>query len=44
MLDVDRVIALVDWAQLTCVLASTVIYKLWWPDLVPLQYVCEFAS
>ncbi|CAF1075055.1 unnamed protein product [Adineta steineri] len=29
-----------DWAQLTCVLASTVVHKLWWPDLVPLQYVC----
>ncbi|CAF1114250.1 unnamed protein product, partial [Rotaria sordida] len=29
-----------DWAQLTCVLTSTVVRKLWWPDLVPLQYIC----
>ncbi|CAF2041102.1 unnamed protein product [Rotaria magnacalcarata] len=29
-----------DWAQITCVLASTVIHKLWWPDLIPLQYNC----
>ena len=30
-----------DWAQLTCVLSSTVIQKLWWKDLIPLQYVCK---
>ncbi|UJR09856.1 hypothetical protein I4U23_014078 [Adineta vaga] len=30
-----------DWAQLTCVLASAVVHKLWWSDLVPLQYVCS---
>ncbi|CAF0816396.1 unnamed protein product [Rotaria sp. Silwood1] len=29
-----------DWAQLTCVLTSTVVHKLWWPDLIPLQYIC----
>ncbi|CAF2961058.1 unnamed protein product [Rotaria sp. Silwood2] len=28
------------WAQLTCVLTSTVVHKLWWPDLIPLQYIC----
>ena len=31
----------IDWAQLTCVLASTVVHKLWWPDLIPLQYNCK---
>jgi hypothetical protein len=30
-----------DWAQLTFVLASNVVHKLWWSDLVPLQYVCK---
>jgi hypothetical protein len=30
-----------DWAQLTCVLTSTVVRKLWWSDLNPLQYVCN---
>jgi hypothetical protein len=30
-----------DWAQLTCVLTSTVVHKLWWSDLIPLQYICE---
>ncbi|CAF4843715.1 unnamed protein product [Rotaria sp. Silwood1] len=29
-----------DWAQLTCVLTSTVVRKLWWPDLISLQYIC----
>ncbi|CAF3510748.1 unnamed protein product [Rotaria socialis] len=29
-----------DWAQITCVLASTVVHKLWWSDLIPLQYNC----
>ncbi|CAF3528801.1 unnamed protein product [Adineta steineri] len=29
-----------DWAQLTCVLTSTVVHKLWWSDILPLQYVC----
>ncbi|CAF0840966.1 unnamed protein product [Rotaria sordida] len=29
-----------DWAQLTCVLTSTVVHKLCWPDLISLQYIC----
>ncbi|CAF3249273.1 unnamed protein product [Rotaria sp. Silwood2] len=29
-----------DWALLTCVLTSTVVRKLWWPDLILLQYTC----
>ncbi|CAF4618659.1 unnamed protein product, partial [Rotaria sp. Silwood2] len=28
------------WALLTCVLTSTVVRKLWWPDLILLQYTC----
>ncbi|CAF4608744.1 unnamed protein product, partial [Rotaria magnacalcarata] len=30
-----------DWAQLTCALTSTVVRKLWWSDLAPLQYACN---
>jgi len=30
-----------DWAQLTCVLTSTLVHKLWWSDLIPLQYFCK---
>jgi hypothetical protein len=30
-----------DWAQLTCVLTSTVVRKFWWSESIPLQYVCK---
>ena len=31
----------VDWAQITCVLTSTVVHKLWWSDYNRLQYICN---